>query len=272
MPSKPQRYSVLSSVIILITIICFSLSLPFTGSAQNLVDVYVKDAATGFNQPFVKITDLTDSSESLSGINGVFQASPGDQLLLEHFLYKPATWTINAADSIQIVYLELLDIEKLDLSGDSLGRAIFNQFQDTMQIKGYKRLPYLKYELVNDLKLFARERSREYKRDLEDWQRYLSVISIEENISEGPKKNKMRVAYSKTETKDSTIISQNNTTLIPGHLQNISPLNEYITIGDMEFYNPLYPKAIKRYTHYHLGQLQFNENVLDVSSFQTKKL
>lgn len=264
MPSKPQRYSVLPSVIILITIICFSLSLPFTGSAQNLVDVYVKDAATGFNQPFVKITDLTDSSESLSGINGIFQASPGDQLLLEHFLYKPATWTVNAADSIQIVYLELLDIEKLELSGDSLGRAIFNQFQDTMQIKGYKRLPYLKYELVNDLKLFARERSRKYKRDLDDLQRYLSVISIEENISEGPKKNKMRVAYSKTVTKDSTIISQNNTTLIPGHLQNISPLNEYITIGDMEFYNPLNPKAIKRYTHYHLGQLQFNENVLDV--------
>jgi hypothetical protein len=188
MPSKPQRYSVLPALIISITLICFNLSLPFNGSAQNLVEVYVKDAATGFNQPFVKITDLTDSSESLSGINGIFQASPGDQLLLEHFLYKPATWVVGSSDSIQIVYLELLDMEKLDLSRDSQGRAIFNQFQDTMKIKGYKQLPYLKYELVNDLKLYARERSKEYKRDLNDWQRYLSVISIEENISEGPKK------------------------------------------------------------------------------------
>ena len=139
MSAEPQRYSVLPAHIISVTLICFSLS--FSGNAQNLVEVYVKDAVSGFNQPIVKITNLMDSSETLSAINGIFQASPGDLLLLEHFLYKPATWTVKSSDSIQLVDLELLDIEKLDLSGDSLGRAIFNQFQDTMKIKGYKLLP-----------------------------------------------------------------------------------------------------------------------------------
>jgi hypothetical protein len=264
MPAKPQRYSYIPAVIISITWIYFSFFLPYKCAAQILVNVYVKDASTGFNQPFVKITNLRDSSESLSGINGIFQASPGDRLFLEHVLYKPVTWTVNLNDSIQNVYLENLDIERLDLSQDSLGRAIFNQFQDTMKVKGYKLLPYLKYELVNELKLYGRARSREYARDMNDWQRYLSLISIEENISEGPRKNKLRVAYSKTETIDSTIVTQNSTTLIPGYLQNISPLNEYISLGDMEFYNPLHPKAARRYTHHHIRQIRFNKNVVDV--------
>ena len=234
MPHHQPLYRISSTYILAIVFIFIGFFSPYNGSSQNLVELYVKDEASGFNQPFVKITNLMDSSEALSGINGIFQASPGDRLLFEHFLYETKTYTVDGSDSLQIVYLKRRKIKDLDLSQDSLGRAIFRQFQDTMLIKGYKLLPYLKYELVNDLQLYSTKRSKEFKRDLNDWERYLTLISIEENISEGPRKNKLRVVFSKTETQDSTIITQNSTTLIPGYLQNISPLNEYISLDSEE--------------------------------------
>jgi hypothetical protein len=264
MPHHQPLYRISRTYIIAIIFILIGFLSPYNGSSQSLIELYLKDEVSGFNQPFVKITNLIDSSEALSGINGIFQASRGDRLLFEHFLYETKTYTVDGSDSLQIVYLKRRKIKDLDLSQDSLGRTIFRQFQDTMLIKGYKLLPYLKYELVNDLQLYSIRRSKEYTRDLSDWDRYLSLLSIEENISEGPRKNKLRVVFSKTETQDSTIITQNSSTLIPGYLQNISPLNEYISLGEMGFYNPLHPKAGRRYTHYYLGQIEFSDNVLDV--------
>lgn len=240
---------------------------PFQGSAQGIVEIYVKDASNSFSQPFIKITNLTDSSQSLSGINGVYKASPGDKLSFEHFLYKPKTYTVNNADSVQFVFLEPLNIKDLDLSGESAGGMIFKQFQDTMSVKSYKLLPFLKYELVNDFNIYARKRTKEKElkdMNLKDWTKFLSVMTIEENISEGPKKNKLRVIFARAETKDSTIITDNKTTLIPVNLQNISPLSEYITLQKAEFFNPLHPKANKRNNFYYLGNIEFGQNILNV--------
>ena len=77
--------------------------------------------------------------------------------------------------------------------------------------------------------------------------------------------------YSKTETRDSTIITQNKTTLIPVNLQNISYLSEYITLHNAEFFNPLNTRANKRYTYYYLGQIDIGENILDVILSLPKK-
>ena len=267
----PARYDCFKAYILLVVIFCAGICIPFHGWAQNPVNLYVRDAQTGFNQPFVKIINLKDSSESLSGINGIYQASPGDRLVFEHFLYEPGTFTVEGRDSIQFVYLKPRRIRELDLTQDSLGRAIFNQFQDTMLIKSYKLLPYLKYEIINDLKLYSIRRSKMYSRELEDWNQYMSLVSNEEIISEGPKKSKLRVLYSKAETEDSILVNRNRTTLIPGYLQNISPLLEYITLGEMEYYNPLHTKAGKRYTHYYLGQVTLNEHTIEVILSRPKK-
>ncbi len=189
---------------------------------------------------------------------------PGDRLSLEHFLYEPRTITVKKGDSVQYIFLTPRKINQLNQSQDSIGRRIFDQFQDKMAIKGYQYVPYLKFETINELKLYSKRRSKENIRNLEGWQQYLSLLSLEENISTGPRKSKLRVVYSKTETRDSTFTNNDNNTLLPSLLHLISPMDEYILINEQEYYNPLHRKAHRRYQYYYIGQISFGENVLDV--------
>jgi len=222
------------------------------------------DSSNSLSQPFVKIINLADSTESISGITGLFEAMPGDRLSFEHFLYEPKTITVKEGDSVQYIFLQPRKSDQLDLSQDSIGNRIFQQFQDTMLVKGYPYVPYLKFETINDLHLYSKSRSKENIRDLEGWKEYLSLFSLEENISQGPRKSKLRVVYSKTKIQDSTFTNNDNNTLVPSLLHLISPLDEYIMINELEYFNPLHRKAHRRYKYYFIGQISFGENVLDV--------
>lgn len=243
------------------------LGMPSEAPGQQKIDLYVLDASNGFPQAFIKITNVSDSSESLSGVNGLYQAHPGDQLIFEHPLYQSRAYMLNYTDTVQFVYLDPLDIRNFDDQSESEGRKIFRQFQDTMALKSYKLLPYLKYELANELIFYSREKTSDRRIDsikLNEWEKYLRLTTLEENISQGPKKNRMRVIYAKAETSDSTIITATSNTLMPLNLQNIPPLQEYISIYEAEFYNPLYPKAGSRYRFHYIGNIELNQQILDV--------
>ena len=90
---------------------------PFQGSAQKSAEIYVKNAVNSFSQPFVKIINLSDDSQSISGINGLYRASPGNTLSFEHFMYKPKTYIVNDLDTVQMVFLEPLNLETLTFPG-----------------------------------------------------------------------------------------------------------------------------------------------------------
>jgi hypothetical protein len=222
------------------------------------------DSSNALSQPFVKIINLADSTESISGITGLYKAKPGDQLSFEHFLYEPKTITVKENDTVQYIFLEPRKLDQLDLSQDSIGNRIFQQFQDTMLVKGYPYVPYLKFETINDLHLYSKRKSKANIQDLDGWKEYLSLFSLEENISQGPRKSKLRVVYSKTVTPDSTFTNNDNNTLVPSLLHLISPLNEYIRINELEYFNPLHRRAHRRYKYHYLGQISFGENELDV--------
>jgi len=235
-----------------------------TGYAQKSVSIHIIDTTNGFRQPFIKVINKTQKKESLSGINGLYVSNPGDTISLYHVLFKQKTIVVSQNDSIQVVFLEPLEMDKWDLSQDSKGGAAMKQFQDTMLVKSFKKLPYLKYETNNKIVIYTKPKDKTNISNLENWKEKLSIISIEDNLFDGPKKSLLRVIYSEIKSEDSTYIDNSKSTLIPTNLQSISPLSEYLYINNDNYYNPLYPAADKRYNFYYFDQMKIGVNSLDV--------
>jgi len=246
--------------------ICSTAAIP-----QERVSVFLLDSANAFSLPFIKIINHAAHTESLSGLNGKYVASPGDSLDFQHFLYKASSVVVGKEDSIQLVYLNPIPLHQIRSQDASTGALLFQQYQDSMRLKSYRRLPYLKFENRTELKIYTKARSKTNSYDLDNWEESISLLSIEENKFEGSGNPKQRVVYSETKTADTIIINNFQKTLIPAYLNRISPTKEYYTILENDYYNPLYRQANRRYIYSYLGQISIDDNAMDVVLVKPKK-
>jgi hypothetical protein len=163
-------------------------------------------------------------------------------------------------DSIFII--ELKPKVEIDLSDEQLekGRNILANYHLHLPTTSTTKLPF--FEFLSDTKI---EVFGQAKSDPDTWTFMNSVETIEKNRFTYPNKKYVRVVKSRYADGDSSKVG-----FLPLNTYSMSHENEYFSLQNLKYYNPLYKDAYKRYDYALVDSIQLNEGYIRVLYFRPK--
>lgn len=198
------------------------------------------DAETGFVIPFVKVESNTESV--FSAYDGEFSYSPGDSLYFTHPVYEARGITTDPGDSTLIVELNY-NPPPGDEESEKKALEIIWAFQANTPKNDPKNITGYEFLTDNYIQLYKRKR----KDPDMSWQATRSMTSLEKNRYKFHDKYFHKTLNSRFSDADTS-----NIKFIPVSTYTLSPYNEFIRLGKLEYLNPLHPSAKKKYRYFEL--------------------
>ncbi len=224
--------------VLFILILTWSLPWPFHGTVLGQKGKgLVVDSETGFVIPFVKIQ--SDTGVIFTAYDGEFHYSPGARLFLTHPLYESKSIAISPNDTTTTIRLKYHPPEGNDTTR-ARGRRILQEFQAHSEKTNPENLKA--YEVLTTYELSVYKRSRHDKEA--DWIKTRSMVSLEKNRYKYRDKYFHKILRSRFSDGDSSDVQH-----IPINAYSLSPYQEFIKIGQLDYLNPLHVTAKKKYDY-----------------------
>ncbi len=219
------------------------------------------DSETGFVIPFVKIQQ--NEKEIFTAYDGEFYFDPGTELHVTHPLYEEKTVAVEPGDTSVLIKLNYHPPEGNEESEKKALRVVkfFQKYSEKNNPENLKSYEYLTSNYINILK-------RRRNSDTAKWTEVRSLKLLEKNRYKYHDKYFHKILRSKFTDGDTS-----NIKYLPVTLYNLSPYQEFIRIGELDYLNPLYPTAVKKYDYSEVETFIYNDikfHVLYVRAKQKK--
>lgn len=244
---------------IICLIICYSIvSFTYSVSAQN-IESQIIDSVTKRGIPFAVILSHETQEIKITNLNGNFSTQRHNTFEITHPLYKTKTFTGAAKDSIILIELskkeEIIPTESQLLNGRKILEEHNKYLPFTSSTNKYS------FEFLSETKIVVHEQAKD---NVDEWVLLNSLESIEKNKYKYPNKKYVRVVKARYNDGDSSKFG-----FLP-YSYSISEDQEYIKALNLEFYNPLYKDAGKRYDFALIDSIQIEEDIAQVVFFKPK--
>ena len=217
------------------------------------------DASTKQGIPYVKLIHTESGTSAVAGPKGYFEVMEPGEYKLKHPQYHERPFYVLSTDT---AFFELQPLAVVEFNEQQLknGSAILDLFQEYAQDVKTTKFPGFEFLSYSTFKVY--EQSPD---EPDRWDFLNSLKSIEKNRFKYPDKKYARVVRSEYNDGDTASLG-----FVPINSYTVSEENEYISILNLKYYNPLFPGADKRYDFALLDSFYVSDDIVRAIFFMPK--